>query len=225
MLGTALFSVCLTLRLAAATPAPTTDQAPIAEPPPALSPPPTPAQDDQKKLEDAIRLRLAEHALKKASKSAPAAATTPAPGTTAAPVTTAPAQTVAANATPAKEDPATMLPRVEVSKSRITELTIQQHELDVEIAREKKNTKPTTLDDTLNDSDVAHKVSILGGSSSEDRARLAQERISLLEAEKDLLDEIATAPTKAERDELQKQMDELKTMRRELERTPKDERK
>ena len=212
MLGTALFSACLTIRLGAATPAPTTDQAPIAEPPPALSPPPTPAQDDQKKLEDAIRLRLAEHALKKATKGAPAA------------TTAAPAQTVAAAATPAKEDPATMLPRMEVSKSRITELTIQQHELDVEIAREKKNTKPTTLDDTLNDPDVAHKASILGGSSSEDRARLAQERISLLEAEKDLLDEIATAGTKAERDELQKQMDELKTMRRELERAPKDTR-
>ena len=117
-----------------------------------------------------------------------------------------------------------MLPRVEVSKSRITELVIQQHELDVEIAREKKNTKPTKLDDTLNDPDVAHKASILGGSSSEDRARLAEERISLLEAEKDLLDEIATAPSKAERDELQKQMDELKTMRRELERAPKDTR-
>jgi len=204
----ALLIAGLTVRLAAAdAPAPT-------------APAPTQAQDDQKKLEEAIRLRLAEHALKKATRDAPATvATMPAPGTTA----TTPAPT-AAGVTPPKEEPATMLPRVEVSKSRITELTIQQHELDVEIAREKKNTKPTTLDDTINDSDIAHKASILGGSSSEDRARLAQERISLLEAEKDLLDEIATAPSKAERDELQKQMDELKTMRRELERTPKDTR-
>jgi hypothetical protein len=118
-----------------------------------------------------------------------------------------------------------LLPRVEVSKTRITELAIALHEKDVEIAREKKNIKASALDDSLNSPDVAHKLSILGGSSSEDRSRLAEERVSLLEAERDLIEQVFAARTDAERDELQKQVNELKTMRRELERSPKDDRK
>lgn len=205
----ALIATVLTLRLAAAD---TPDQTPLAEPPPGLTPAATRSPEDQKKLEEAVRLRLAEHALKKAGKPAPVTTATP-----ATPATTA--------VTPAKDDPTMLLPRVEVSKSRITELAIALHEKDVEIAREKKNIKPSALDETLNDSEVAHKLSILGGSASEDRSRLAEERVSLLEAERDLIEQVYAARTDAERAELQKQVNELKTMRRELERSPKDERK
>ncbi len=202
----ALITAVLSLRLSAAdTPASTPDQTPFAEPPPGSTPAATRTPDEQRKLEDAVRLRLAEHALKKAGK--------PATATTATP------------ATPAKDDPTMLLPRIEVSKSRITELAIALHEKDVEIAREKKNIKPSALDASLNDPDVAHKLSILGGSSSEDRSRLAEERVSLLEAERDLIEQVFAARTDAERAELQKQLNELKTMRRELERSPKDDRK
>ncbi len=202
----ALITAVLSLRLSAAdTPASTPDQTPFAEPPPGSTPAATRTPDEQRKLEDAVRLRLAEHALKKAGK--------PATATTATP------------AAPAKDDPTMLLPRIEVSKSRITELAIALHEKDVEIAREKKNIKPSALDASLNDPDVAHKLSILGGSSSEDRSRLAEERVSLLEAERDLIEQVFAARTDAERAELQKQLNELKTMRRELERSPKDDRK
>jgi hypothetical protein len=207
-----LLIACLALRLAAAD-APAT------------------ALDDQKKLEEAIRIRLADHALHKASKAAPAAAaatpTPPAPGTAALPI--APAPTPVATdvqaAQTTKDATATQLPRVEVSRSRITETAIALHEKDQEIAREKKSAKPTGLDETINDPEVAHSFAIFGGSSSEDRARLAQERISLLEAEKDLIEEISQARTKEEREELQKTLNDLKTMRRDLERAPRDERK
>ena len=214
LLRTTLLTACLALRLAAAdTPGPSpasTSTAPL---------------DDQKKLEEAIRLRLAEHALKKATKAAPPAATaTPPSGSPANPAGTPPAAADAQSAAP-KDEPTTLLPPVEVSQSRITELAIKQHEMDVQIAREKRNTTPTGLDNSLNDPGVSHTLSIFGGSSSEDRARLAQERVSLLEAEKDLMEEIATARTKEERDDLEKQLNELRTMRRELERAPKDERK
>jgi hypothetical protein len=40
-----------------------------------------------------------------------------------------------------------------------------------------------------------------------------------MEAEKDLIEAIAHAKTKAEKQELQKQLDELKAVRRELEKT------
>ena len=197
LLRAVLFAACLTARLAAA------DEA--ASPPPAPTPPPL--SESEKKQEEAIRARLADHALKKAN-SAGAVATAD-PGT---PIT------------PEKENPTMLMPRVEVNQSRITELAIALHEKDVEIAREKKNIKTTALDDSLNDTAVAHKLAILGGSAAEDRSRLAEERVSLLESERDLIEQIFNARTDEERAALQKQMDELKTMRRQLERAPKDTR-
>jgi hypothetical protein len=216
LLRTALLTACLAARLTAQSPATAPDQTPIAEPPPSpdTAPPRTP--EEQKKLEEAIRLRLAEHALKKAK---------PAPATDGAAADAAKSEAAAqAAATPAKENPTMLLPRVEVSKSRVTELAIALQEIDREIAREKKNIKPTALDDSINDPAVAHKLAILGGSSSADRSRLAEERVSLLEAERDITEQIFAARTDAERAELQKQLDDMKTMRRQLERTPKDTR-
>jgi LPS O-antigen subunit length determinant protein (WzzB/FepE family) len=147
-------------------------------------------------------------------KANPAAAATTTPGTSAVPTPV----------TPEKEDPTMLLPRVEVNQTRITELAIALHEKDVEIAREKKNIKPTGLDESLNDKEVAHKLAVFGGSSSEDRSRLAEERVMLLESERDLIEQIFNARTEEERAVLQKQADDLKTMRRQLERTPKDTR-
>ncbi len=216
LLRTLLLAAGLTARLAAQDAAPAPDQTPIAEPPPSPAAAPLRTPEEQKKLEDAIRLRLAEHALKKAQ---PAVVADPA----AKPATDAPP-----NATPpdaAKQDPTMLMPRVEVNQSRVTELAIALQDIDREIAREKKNIKPSALDESLNDPDVAHKLAILGGSSSEDRSRLAEERVSLLEAERDLTEQIFASRTDADRAELQKQLNELKTMRRELERAPKDERK
>ena len=106
-----LLAACLTLRLAAA-------DSPAPSPEAAATPAPSPALDDQKKLEEAIRARLAEHALKKttmAATVAPAAAQSgpDVPGTT-------PAATRAKDAgtPPAKpaDDPTTLLPRVEVNQ-------------------------------------------------------------------------------------------------------------
>jgi hypothetical protein len=190
-------------------------------PPPAPAPASTPLTDDQKKLEEAIRIRLAEHALKKGAKATVTA--TEASAATANPG--APGANGTGTAAKPGEDPTMLLPRVEVNKSRVTELAIKLHEKDLEIAREKKNSTPTTLDTALNDPGVSHTLSIFGGASSEDRARLSQERVGLLEAEKDLIEAIAQAKTKEEKDELEKTLTDLKEMRRELERAPRDERK
>lgn len=194
-LRTALLAAGLALRLAAAD-APT----------PAA--PASPA-DEQKILEQAILERLADHALKKGEKAAPVGATDKAAPAPVSGVPDAPAT-----------DPTMLLPRVEVNQSRITQQAILEHQKDREIALEKKNTTPTPVDSALNDPGVSHVLGVLGGSSSDDRARLAQERVSLLETERDLLDEIARAPTNEERDALQRQLNDLRTMRRELEHEP-----
>jgi hypothetical protein len=111
------------------------------------------------------------------------------------------------------------LPEVEVRKGRITETDIQLHEQAKEIKRETKNTKPTELDQTLNHPTVSKVLSIFGGESSRHRAGIAKERVELMEAESDLIKAIAETKTKEEKAELEKQLDHLKTYRRELEKS------
>ena len=86
-----------------------------------------------------------------------------------------------------------------------------------DIAREKKNTKPSEVDKELNDSKIAKPLAIFGGESTQFRQRVSNERVSLMEDEKDLIEAIAHAKTKADNAELQKQLDALRAERRELE--------
>ena len=116
-----------------------------------------------------------------------------------------------------RRQPATVLPKVEVSKPRITDLDHKLAEEDVLIAREKKNTKPTEVDKALNDVKIARPLAIFGGESAQYRSQVANQRVSLMEDEKDIIEAIAHAKTKGEKAELQKQLDALRTERRELE--------
>lgn len=181
------------------------------------------------KMREVLRARMEEDA-KKAP--VPPPATTPAKsdknGKTEA-TQTAPT----APATPAKpaetgkdsaaksvaQQPATVLPKMEVKKGRITELDQKLAKQEEEIAREKKNTQPSELDLALNDSKVAKPLSIFGGESAQFRKRIASERVELMESEKDIIEAIARAKTKKEKEELQKQLDQLRAVRRELEKS------
>ena len=134
---------------------------------------------------------------------------TPPPSPPAVPLPKAEAKT----AKPA--EPATMLPAVEVNRSKINEINREIHEEDLAIAREKKNTKSTELDKALNDPKIS--IPILGGQSTQYRETVASERVSLMQDEKDILEEMKLAKTKEEKAELQKELDEIKAMRRDLE--------
>ncbi|MDB6093775.1 MAG: hypothetical protein JWM32_1337 [Verrucomicrobia bacterium] len=114
-----------------------------------------------------------------------------------------------------------MLPKVEVNKSRITNLDIEISEKQRAIDREKQQTKVTRLDDTLNNSKVTKAFSIFGGSSSDDRSNLAKERVRLLEEEKEILEAMKTAQTREEKDELKQELDILRQSRRDLDSVPK----
>lgn len=126
------------------------------------------------------------------------------------------AETAAANAQAAKQ-PAAVLPKVEVTKPRITVLDVQLAEQQKEIAREEKLTKPTELDKALNGSEISKKLSILGGQSADYRAGNASERVRIMKEESDLLEAIAHTKDKKEKAELQKELEELRSYRRELE--------
>ena len=195
----------------------------------------TPAPRKQATKEE-IQARLAEHARKKAlgpaaeaaanksaaEKNKRGASATGAPVTPAVPdATTTPAAPAADSKTaatmPAIPEPPSVLPKVEVRNSRITELDRQVAKQNQEIAREKVNTKPTKLDETLNGPKVSKALAIFGGQSSDDRANVAKERVAMMEDERDLIEAIAQAKNKEEKDELQKTLDQARAMRRDLE--------
>ena len=177
--------------------------------------------------EEEIQARLAEHARRKSAPTpaADAKREVAAPADTGAPVKSksTPAtssQNNGKSSAPASSDaknPA-VLPPVDVRKDRITELDRQLEKQNKEMAREKKNTKPTPLDETLNGPKVSKVFALFGGQSSEDRSNIARERVAMMEEEREMIEAIDQATTKEEKEQLQKTLDSMRTMRRELER-------
>ncbi len=179
-----------------------------------------------------LRARLAEEANAKPGKPAPGTPAAAPPITETAkaivegtdknplltPTATVSTPSTAAATAEAKKQPATVLPKVEVNKPRITKLDQDLAKQDEAIAREKKNTKPSEMDKALNDEKIAKPLAIFGGESTQYRKQVANQRVSLMEDEKDLIEAIAHAKTKEEKVELQKQLDALRAERRELER-------
>jgi len=196
-----------------------------------------PAQPATTNMKEVLRARMAEDAAKKApapkarpaTSSAASATPTPAPAAADTPAAAnaemapipVPANPATGKDGTTKKAPetATVMPKVEVKKGRITVLDQQLAKQDEDIARERKNLKPTETDLALNDAKIATPLAIFGGESSQYRQRVATERVSLMEAEKDLLEAIARAKTKPEKQELQKQLDELRAMRRDLDKS------
>lgn len=158
---------------------------------------------------------------------ATAAVATATPAPTAAPdknpiVAVAPPTSTTDSSAKKKSDsthaqPATVLPKVEVRKGRITKLDQELAQEDQQIAREKQNAKPTELDKALNNSAIAKPLSMFGGESADYRKQVSNERVGLMEDEKDLIEAIAHAKTKEEKAMLQKQLDALREERRLLE--------
>lgn len=176
---------------------------------------------------EALRAQITEDAKKQAA-ATPSTATPPttAPAKSPAPVKTDAAPTKEKpkddSSAPAKSteqapppEPATVLPKMEVNRSKLHPLARELYEKERELAREKELTKPTELDKALNNPKFS--VPILGGQSTSSRASIASERTALLAAEADLIEEIGRARTKEQKAELRKQLDELKKVRRDLE--------
>ena len=111
------------------------------------------------------------------------------------------------------------MPKVEVKRERITVLDVEIAKQEQDIARERKNLKPSEVDLALNDSKIAKPLALFGGDSAQFRKRVASERVELMEAEKDILEAMKRAKTKEEKQELQKQVDELRAVRRDLEKS------
>lgn len=194
----------------------------------ALSPALAPAADDAApangKMKEALRARLAEDA-RKAPVARKDVGIKPPSGATATPEPPAAAEAdaiAAAKPSPAKSNP-TVLPKVEVKKGKYSErdrqLALDLHAQDQAIERERKNLQTTETDLALNDSKIAKPLAIFGGESAQFRKRVAAERLELLEAEKDIIEQIAMAQTPEQKKVLQTQLDQLREMRRQLDKS------
>lgn len=110
-----------------------------------------------------------------------------------------------------------MLPRVELRSRKFTELDKVLQKYEKQIAEEKEELEPNDFDDALNDE--KRSFSIFGGRTRQYRKQIAKERVYLLEFEKDLVEAQAKTTSKEEKEALQKYIDDIKKMRRELEMT------
>ena len=196
---------------AESTPAPTSTT-----PAPAVSAPPV--------TEAMIRARRAEHLKAKLppkpapAKEAPAtlpAALAASPANAAGPTAADSKPENPADLTKSKSEPAEMLPKVEVRRGKVTPIEREVFEQERDIAREKQKTKSSELDRALNAPKKS--FSLFGGESTTQRETIAKERVSLMESERDILEAIAYAKTKAEKDELRKELDQIRALRRDLE--------
>jgi hypothetical protein len=169
--------------------------------------------EDARKAAQSPSAPAAKSAQEKEKKTAPAKKNPDVPTPTASVTATTPATDPTKPA-----EPAVQLPQVEVNKRRVTQLEHDLQEQDRKIAFEAKNAKATEADNALNSPGLS--PGILGGYSSKVRTGLAQERLELMEFEKDLREAIARAKTKKEKDELQKQLEDIRAMRRSLDSTP-----
>lgn len=174
-------------------------------------------------MKEALKARMAEDAKKSAKAPAPKESAPAKPAAQAAPAKEETATEEApSKPEPTKSDP-TLMPKVEVRKGKYSErdrqLALDLHKQEQDIEREKKNLQVTETDLALNSSKIAKPLAIFGGDSAEFRKRVAAERVELMEAEKDIIEQIAIAQKPEEKKELQKQLDELRAMRRQLDKT------
>ena len=193
--------------------------------------PPEPTEPPRSSVREALRALAAEDAKKapiaKPAASAPAnrppAASTPPAAPSAAAAALSDSGESAVTRTEGEKPTTTVLPKMEVRKGKFSErdykLAQDLHKQDQEIEREKRNLKISETDAALNNSKVSAALSVFGGESAQYRKRVAAERLELLEAEKDIIEQIAIAQKPEEKQLLQKQLDELREMRRQLDKS------
>ncbi|HVZ64301.1 MAG TPA: hypothetical protein VG936_07000 [Lacunisphaera sp.] len=155
------------------------------------------------------------------SEPAPAKVTAPSKETTTA-AKPAPTKEAAPQPEPAKpaavetSGPVINLPLIVVREERVKQLDKEIAKLEKLIVREKKKVKSTDLDRALNNSKLSSAAAIFGGNSSEHLSAVAASRVSLLEAERDVLEEMKHPGTAENLKYLEDERLQLQEIRRNL---------
>lgn len=118
-------------------------------------------------------------------------------------------------ASPAPE-PVMVLPKVEITASRIKKIDKEIKRLDKLIYRESEKVKSTDLDRTLNNSKLSSAAALFGGNSSEHLSAVAATRVALLENERDVLEAMKRPATLDELAMMEKEVEQLRLSRRNL---------
>lgn len=109
-----------------------------------------------------------------------------------------------------------VLPKIEVTASRIKKIDKEIKRLDKLIVRETEKVKSTSLDRTLNNNKLASAAAIFGGNSSEHLSAVAATRVALLENERDVLEAMKRPATLDELAMMEKEIEQLRLTRRNL---------
>ncbi|WP_438483414.1 hypothetical protein [Oleiharenicola lentus] len=112
--------------------------------------------------------------------------------------------------------PVIELPTFKVQESRIRELDSTIRKLDKLIAREKKKVKSSELDKALNNDKLTTAAAFLGGNSASHLSDVAATRVSLMENERVVLESLKRPRDAAEVTALEKELDQLRITRRNL---------
>lgn len=131
-----------------------------------------------------------------------------------------PAPAAAKPAPPAGTKPADpeviVLPTIQVTAGRIKELDTAIGKLDKLIARERKKVKSTELDKALNNKKLSTAAALFGGNSAEHLSAIAATRVSLLESERAVLEDMKRPVSLAALAALETELEELRLTRRNL---------
>lgn len=111
----------------------------------------------------------------------------------------------------------TIIPEFRVNSQRISDLDIEIKKLNKQIKRYSKQIKRTDLDKTLNSGEQPKILNIFGGNTADQREAIAYERVSLMEAERDILEAMKYVQTHEKDKELTKQLNAIRSMRTNLE--------
>ena len=117
---------------------------------------------------------------------------------------------------PVVTGPVVELPLVQITQDRIRKLDKEIGRIDKLIIREQAKVKSSDLDRALNNPQLAHAAAIFGGNSAEHLSAVAASRVTLLEAERSVLEDMKRPGTAVALAQLEAELEQLRITRRNL---------
>ncbi len=135
---------------------------------------------------------------------------TPAKPAPAAPIAAAPTSKIKT------EGDTVVMPKFEVTASRLREIDKTIKHLEKMVRREKQSLEKSALDETVNSEKISKAAALFGGKSTAQRASVSAVRIQSMEKEISILESLRTPMTASDRALAEKLVEDERTYRREL---------
>ena len=109
-----------------------------------------------------------------------------------------------------------VLPKIEVTAQRVKKIDKEIKRIDKLIERETNKMKSSDLDRAINNDKLARAAAVFGGNSSDHLSAVAATRLALLENERDVLEAMKRPATREELTMMEKEIEQLRVNRRNL---------